>query len=76
MVAFHKYAEAVYAATDKYIASLKAADLDRTVALPIPGMEITPVGAVLGNILAGHIYEHCGEISSVKGLQGAKGYPM
>ncbi|MBM3943827.1 MAG: DinB family protein [SAR202 cluster bacterium] len=74
--AFHKYAEAVYAATDQYIASLKAADLDRTVAMPVPGMEKTPIGVVLGNILHGHIHEHCGEIASVKGLQGAKGYPM
>jgi hypothetical protein len=75
MPALRKYAEAVYAATDQYIGSLNPRSLNRTVALPMPGMEKTPVGVVL-SILLGHANNHCGEVSALKGIQGARGYPL
>ena len=67
-----EYGQAVYAATDAYLASLNPADLD---------VEIDGFGGkeTLGHFLAGlalHTGWHTGEISSVKGLQGAKGYPF
>jgi len=34
------------------------------------------VGFVLDNVLLGHAYCHCGEISALKGIQGKKGYPF
>lgn len=73
--ALRAYAQAVYAATDAYLATLSDADLD-----PMVGQEGTAFrmqrGVFLTNILAGHINNHTGEISSLKGLQGGKGYPF
>ena len=70
--AMHKYAQAVYANTDAYIASLKDSDLSRKARGPVGEQ---PVLTFL-NILSGHVRDFTGEISAVKGLQGLKGYPM
>jgi hypothetical protein len=69
--AMRKYAHAVYANTDTYIASLKDSDLSRMAKGPAGER---PVLAFL-NILVGHVRDFTGEISAVKGLQGLKGYP-
>lgn len=76
LAAVQRYAGAVHEATDQYVASLSARALDRTVQMPIPGMDKISVGAVLGNIAIGHVNTHCGEISAIKGIQGAQGYPL
>jgi len=34
------------------------------------------VGFILNRLVLGHIDNMCGEISCLKGLQGARGYPM
>jgi hypothetical protein len=68
------YAQAVYAATDDYLAGLTADDLDRQADLF--GTGPTPLGELLGNFVAGHCQQMMGEISCLKGLQGAKGYPF
>lgn len=62
----------VDAATDDYLATLTdSGELDREV-------EGTSGPTVLGHLLSGilstHAYEHIGEISTLKGLQGATGY--
>ncbi len=67
-----KYAQAVYAATDDYLAGLTPENLD--VEIDFAGKR--PIGDALARFLVGHVNQHCGEISALKGLQGAKGYPF
>jgi len=67
-----EYGQAVYATTDAYLASLTTADLD----VVIDGFQGKET---LGNFLTGlalHVAWHTGEISSVKGQLGLKGYPF
>ncbi len=74
--ALRQYAQAVYKNTSEYVGSLQAADLDRTMDLASMGLGTQTVAWVLGNIIVWHVDAHCGEISCLKGLQGAKGYPF
>jgi len=74
--AFREYARAVYAATDEYLASLTPEDLDRHLDLSGVGLGEDTVGWVLGRHIVGHVDNIAGEISCLKGLQGAKGYPF
>jgi hypothetical protein len=67
-----QYAQAVYAQTDEYLASLEPNDLDAE--LDFAGRR--SVADALGCVLLSHVNNHCGEISLCKGLQGAKGYPF
>jgi hypothetical protein len=67
-----QYAQAVYAQTDAYLASVTTESLD--VEIDFAGKRT--VADALGCILLGHVNNHCGEISLCKGLQGAKGYPF
>ena len=68
-----EYASAVYSATDKYLASLEPADLDRK--LELSGLGEKSVAFVLSSFLSSHTSNLTGEISTLKGVQGAKGYP-
>lgn len=68
------YTQAVYASVDSYLDGLQPADLDREVDMG-PGGKMT-VADLLTNILCGNTFAHTGEISALKGLQGAKGYPF
>jgi hypothetical protein len=69
------YAQAVYAATDEYLATLTDADLSRPFDMTSFGMGMQTVGWVIGLLLINHIGTETGEISCAKGLQGLKGYP-
>ncbi len=62
------YTQAVFAQTD--------ADLDREVDLTSAGMGKTPLAQFLAGALLGNTYAHTGEISALKGMQSAKGYPF
>jgi hypothetical protein len=66
------YAQAVFAATDAYLKTLKDSDLDRVMDTPIGRM---PLGAFLA-ATASHLANITGEISALKGVQGKKGYPF
>jgi DinB superfamily len=68
------YAQAVYAATDAYLASASDEDLDRIVDLSAVGFGTQPVSFVIGLLLL-NVHNHCGEISCLKGLNGLQGYP-
>jgi hypothetical protein len=68
------YAQAVYAATDAYLASLAPEDLGRTFDLSQFGFGQQPMTFLLTNLLL-NCALHSGEISCLKGMQGAKGYP-
>jgi len=70
------YAQAVFAATDAYVAGLDSDELSRTIDMTHVGWGSSPLSFVLGRFLIGHIDNMTGEISCLKGLQGAKGYPM
>lgn len=76
MGAIREYAQAVYTASDEYLASLSDDELDRPVDLSLLGLGESTVGQILGGVLLGNVQWHCGEISCLKGLQGAKGYPF
>ena len=69
------YAQAVYAATDDFLASADDEALNKPVDMSFAGMG-QQTALFLINIVLNHTATHTGEISSVKGLQGLKGYPM
>lgn len=73
--AARQYAQAVYAATNAYLASLKPDDLERPFDLSQFGLGQQPMLFLLRALIA-NASMHCGEISCLKGLQGAKGYPL
>ncbi len=71
--ALHAYAQAVFAASDEYLASLNDEALDRSMDLGSLGQYT--LGSFLTTMLA-NVNWHTGEIACLKGLQGAKGYPF
>lgn len=70
-----QYAQAVYANTEVYLASLSDEDLNRPIDLSAVGLGQHTVGSLLSTALS-NIQWHCGEIACLKGLQGVKGYPV
>ena len=71
--AFREYAQAVYANSDEYLASLMVPDLDRPIDMSFAGIGEVPLGWLIGRYVVGHIDNICGEVSCLKGLQGAQG---
>lgn len=71
-----RYGRAVYEAADAYIASLSEEDLDRRVDLSDQGLGVHSVSWYLNALVTSHINNMAGEISTLKGIQGAKGYPF
>ncbi|MEA2572879.1 MAG: hypothetical protein QOH93_177 [Chloroflexia bacterium] len=74
--AMKEYAQAVYVSTNEYLSGLTPEDLDTPVDLTGLGFGPSTVGWVLSALLIGHVNNIAGEISCLKGLQGAKGYPF
>ena len=72
--AVRSYAQAVYKGTDEYIASLAPEELEKEIDLP--GFGKYSLAWILSMIAVIHPSNHCGEISTIKGVQGAKGYPF
>jgi hypothetical protein len=69
---FLEYQQAVWAATDAYMAGISPQDLDRNVKL---GQREMTAAELL--IMAIHqSLSHTGEIAAVKGIQGVKGLPL
>ena len=73
--ALRQYAQAVYAASDQYLAGLSAEDLERPIDLSMVGMGNVTLGWMLSRLVIAHVDNECGEISAIKGVQGARGYP-
>lgn len=73
VAAFREYAQAVYAATDAFLANVSDDDLAAEVET-FGGKQ--PLGEYLGTIALWHVTSHQGEISAVKGAQGLKGLPF
>ena len=74
--AMREYARAVYAATEAHLSSLSDEDLDRTIDLSDYGMGEWRLGAFLMSFIFAHIHDIMGEVSALKGVQGAQGYPF
>jgi uncharacterized damage-inducible protein DinB len=72
--AFRDYAQAVYAETDAYLATLSEADLDRPVTFGPMGD--FPLGIFLANFVSWHMHQHAGEICALKGCLGGQGLPF
>ena len=70
------YAHAVHEATDVYLATLTDDDLSHVLDLTSFGLGHMSVGTLLNRMVLGHIDNMSGEIAVLKGLQGAKGYPI
>jgi hypothetical protein len=70
------YAAAVYEATDGYLAGLSDTDLDQELDLTGAGFGKQKLGWVLNLLVLNHIGTETGEISALKGIQGARGYPF
>ncbi len=74
--ALRQYAQAVAAETDAWIATLNDAGLDRPVDLSSAGLGQHTLGTAIALLIANHLGTETGEISVLKGIQGARGYPM
>ena len=69
------YGQAVYAATEEYLGSIRPEELSRPIDLSEFDLGKQTVLFVLTAILS-NASLHTGEISCLKGQQGAKGYPV
>lgn len=73
LAAFREYAQAVYAATDDYLANVSDDGLDAKIEA---GRGEVPAGTWVGTTSLWHVVSHQGEISALKGVQGLKGLPF
>ncbi len=73
--AAREYAQAVYTATDQYLASLQPPDLDRILDLSALGFGERTIAWALSALVIAHLNNMIGEAAVLKGIQGAKGYP-
>jgi hypothetical protein len=71
---FQPYAKAVLANTLEWVGSLSDEDLEREVS--VPGFPTQSVAGWITLAAIVHPSNHCGEVSALKGIQGAKGYPF
>ena len=74
--ALQAYAQAVYAATDEYLAGLGESDLEQPMDLSFVGLGQQTLGVALSILVLHHIGTETGEIACLKGMQGARGYPF
>ena len=71
-----EYVQAVFKNTEDYVADLKPEDLDKEIDLSSAGLGKMSLGGFITMTSVIHPSNHTGEISCLKGLQGAKGYPF
>jgi hypothetical protein len=76
LAALREYATAVAAETDSFIASLSDSDLDRPLDLSGVGLGQHTLGTAIGLLVGNHLGTETGEIAVLKGIQGARGYPL
>lgn len=70
------YMRATFKSTEDYLDALKPEDLDREIDLTSQGFGKMSLGGFISMIAVIHPSNHIGEISCMKGQQGAKGYPF
>ena len=71
--AMRDYARKVCDAAQAWVGTLTPEDLERTIETPVGKLNL---GQVLETFVVWHVSAHTGEISALKGCQGAKGYPF
>jgi len=71
-----QYAKAAYENADSLIASISPEDLENEVDMTSQGLDVHSLSWFLSALVTSHINNMAGEISTLKGLQGAKGYPF
>jgi len=71
-----QYAQAAYESTDSFLASLTEADLTREIDLSGVGFGARTLSWCITALVVSHLNNMVGEISALKGIQGAKGYPF
>jgi hypothetical protein len=71
-----EYAKAVYAASEGHLKEMTEIDLDREIDLTENGFGVRNVAWVYSSLVISHLNCMSGEISCLKGMQGAKGYPF
>jgi hypothetical protein len=76
LAALRRYGAAVYAATDEKLERLDEATLARPFDLSPMGLGTRSVAWLLTTGWVTNVNLHCGEISCIKGLLGARGYPV
>ena len=74
LAALRAYAQAVYANTDEYLASLNDEELATTIEIQNFGPQT--IGGFMGSFVLANLNWHTGEIAALKGIQGLKGYPF
>jgi hypothetical protein len=74
--AARRYAQAVYENAQTYLVSLTPEDLEREIDLSANGLGVQTVSWCLNTLVTSHLNNMIGEISTLKGLQGARGYPF
>ncbi len=70
------YGAAMFEAADAWLSKLDEAALAREVDLTGVGMGVHPVSWCISALITSHLNNMAGEISVLKGIQGAKGYPF
>lgn len=73
---FHEYVQAVFKNTEEYLTGLRPEELDKELDLTSAGLGKMSLGAFITMTSVIHPSNHVGEISCMKGQQGAKGYPF
>lgn len=71
-----EYAKEVYKNSEEYLKEIQDSDLEKMIDLSAFEMEEKNAGWVIMNFVIGHINNIMGEISTLKGFQGLKGYPF
>ena len=74
--ALNEYAQAVYAATDEYLAGVEEDDLERIIDLTEYNYGKYSQASFLINFVLAHVRDIMGEISALKGVYGMQGYPF
>ena len=74
--ALRTYALEVSQQTDSWLAGLTDQDLDRPMDLSGIGLGQHTWDTAIASLLANHLATQTGEIAVLKGIQGARGYPM
>jgi hypothetical protein len=69
----HEYARAVAKSTRAWLDALTTGDLERKVNTSVGELSLAQL---LATFIIWHVSAHSGEISALKGCQGAKGYPF
>jgi hypothetical protein len=73
LAALREYEKVIVEAVQNWLVSLTPEDLERQVETPIGELSLAQM---IETFVIWHINAHCGEISAMKGCQGARGYPF